>query len=167
MFVPLVAVIAAGNCAVLKPSEVAPACAALTASLLTRYLDNDAIRVVQGAVPETSELLKCRFDHILYTGNGAVAQLVLRAASVHLTPCTLELGGKSPVIVARDADLNMAAKRIVWGKCMNAGQVRHDVVSTIACVRVCVWLCVCVCECVCVHARCVLCARISMRGCAY
>ena len=121
---PLIGALAAGNCVVVKPSEVAPACAALTASLLARYLDADAVRIVQGGVDETTELLKAQFDHILYTGGGVVARHVMAAAAKHLTPVTLELGGKSPVIVAKDANMATAAQRIVWGKCLNAGQVR-------------------------------------------
>jgi aldehyde dehydrogenase (NAD+) len=110
---PLVACIAAGNTAVIKPSEVSSNCAVLTAQLVREYLDADAFKIVQGAVEETNELLKQRFDHILYTGNGEVAKLIMAAASKHLTPVTLELGGKSPAIVDEDADLDLAAKRIL------------------------------------------------------
>jgi aldehyde dehydrogenase (NAD+) len=120
---PLVAAIAAGNAAVIKPSEVSPTCAVLAQDLLHKYMDREAIRVVQGAVAETTALLQERFDHIFYTGGGAVATHILRAAAVHLTPVTLELGGKSPCIVARDADLDTTARRILAAKCMNAGQV--------------------------------------------
>ena len=119
---PLVGAIAAGNAAVLKPSEVTPHTSALLAELLPKYLDNDAFAVVEGGVPETSALLEQRFDHILYTGNGTVAKIVMAAAAKHLTPVTLELGGKSPCIVDRTADLAVTARRIAWGKFMNAGQ---------------------------------------------
>ncbi|ALS99824.1 aldehyde dehydrogenase family protein [Lacimicrobium alkaliphilum] len=122
LLAPLVAAISAGNCAVLKPSELAPATSKLLATLLPRYLDSKAFLVVQGAVEETTELLRQPFDHILYTGGEAVGKIVMRAAAEHLTPVTLELGGKSPCIVAGDCDLDVAAARIVWSKWMNAGQ---------------------------------------------
>ena len=119
---PMVAAIAAGNCVVIKPSELAPTVSALIKELLHESLDNDAIAVVEGAVEETTELLKQRFDHIMYTGGEGVAKIVMRAASEHLTPVTLELGGKSPCIVDSNVKLNVAAARIVWSKWMNAGQ---------------------------------------------
>lgn len=122
LLAPLVGAIAAGNCALLKPSEVAPATAALIARWIPRYLDETAIKVVEGGIPETTEILAQRFDHIFYTGNGTVGRIVMAAAAKHLTPVTLELGGKSPCIVDRTADLDVAAKRIVWGKFFNAGQ---------------------------------------------
>lgn len=110
---PLIAAFAAGNTAVIKPSEVSAHSAALLEQLVNKYLDTDAVKVVQGAVTETTELLKQRFDHIIYTGNGFVAKEVMTAAAKHLTPVTLELGGKSPTIVTADADLDTAAKRIL------------------------------------------------------
>jgi aldehyde dehydrogenase (NAD+) len=119
---PLVGAIAAGNCAVLKPSEVTAHTSALIAERLPHYVDTDAIAVVEGGVPETTELLDQRFDHIFYTGNGSVGQIVMQAAAKHLTPVTLELGGKSPCIVDRTADIPVTARRIAWGKFMNAGQ---------------------------------------------
>jgi aldehyde dehydrogenase (NAD+) len=119
---PLVGALAAGNCVVLKPSEVTPNTSALIAKLIPRYLDSDCVRVVEGAIPETTELLEQRFDHILYTGNGAVAKIVMTAAAKFLTPVTLELGGKSPCLVDKTANLDIAASRIAWGKFMNAGQ---------------------------------------------
>jgi aldehyde dehydrogenase (NAD+) len=122
IFGPLLPVIAAGNCAVVKPSEIAPKSAALIAELIPLYLDDRAIKVVEGAVEETTELLKQRFDHIIYTGGAAVGKIVMRAAAEHLTPVTLELGGKSPCVIDKDADLSMAARRLIWGKCINAGQ---------------------------------------------
>lgn len=119
---PLVAVLSAGNCAVVKPSELAPATSAIMARLLPLYLDKEAVVVVEGGVFETTELLKQPFDHIMYTGNGQVGKIVLRAAAEHLTPVTLELGGKSPVYVDSSADLTLTAQRIAWGKWLNAGQ---------------------------------------------
>jgi aldehyde dehydrogenase (NAD+) len=119
---PLVAALAAGNGAVVKPSEVAPHTSAVIARLVPRYLDNDAVAVVEGGVPETTALLEQRFDHIFYTGNGTVARIIMAAAAKHLTPVTLELGGKSPTIVDASADLEVTARRIVWAKFFNAGQ---------------------------------------------
>jgi aldehyde dehydrogenase (NAD+) len=118
----VVACICTGNAFVLKPSEVSEHCSAFLAKHIPNYLDKDVYRVVTGAVPETSALLKIRFDHIVYTGNGTVGRIVMRAAAEHLTPVTLELGGKSPTIVDKDVDLAAAARRIIWGKCMNSGQ---------------------------------------------
>jgi aldehyde dehydrogenase (NAD+) len=122
LILPLVGAIAAGNCAILKPSELAPATSSLIASRLPEYVDGECVRVVEGGVPETTELLAEQFDHIFYTGNGTVARIVMEAAAKHLTPVTLELGGKSPCIVDRNTDLDIAARRIVWGKFYNAGQ---------------------------------------------
>lgn len=119
---PLVGALAAGNCAVVKPSEVSANTSRVLADLVPRYLDPDAVAVVEGGVPETTALLEQRFDHIFYTGNGRVGRIVMAAAAKHLTPVTLELGGKSPTIVDRTADLAVAARRIVWGKFFNAGQ---------------------------------------------
>ncbi|MEX2963206.1 aldehyde dehydrogenase family protein [Microbulbifer sp. TYP-18] len=119
---PLVPAIAAGNCAVVKPSELAPATSGLIAELLPRYLDRDAFACVEGEVAETTALLEQRWDHILYTGGGQVGKIVMTAAARHLTPVTLELGGKSPCIVADDADIDVTARRIAWGKFTNAGQ---------------------------------------------
>jgi aldehyde dehydrogenase (NAD+) len=119
---PLVGAMAAGNCAVMKPSEVTSHTSAIIARLLPRYLDNDAFAVVEGGIPETTELLEQPFDHILYTGNERVAKIVMAAAAKHLTPVTLELGGKSPCLIDKSADLEVAASRIAWGKWINAGQ---------------------------------------------
>jgi len=122
LLVPLVGALAAGNCAIVKPSEVAPATSALIASRLPDYVDPECVQIVEGGVAETTALLAERFDHIFYTGNGTVGRIVMEAAAKHLTPVTLELGGKSPCIVDRHTDLDVAARRIVWGKFYNAGQ---------------------------------------------
>ncbi len=119
---PLAAALAAGNAVVCKPSELAPATSAVLARLLPRYVDDQAVVVVEGGVPETTALLELRFDHIFFTGSTRVGQVVMEAAARHLTPVTLELGGKSPTIVAADADLEVAARRVAWGKFLNAGQ---------------------------------------------
>lgn len=112
LLAPVVGALAAGNAVVAKPSELAPATSAAVARLLPRYLDTDAVAVVQGAIPETTALLAERFDHIFYTGNGTVGRIVMTAAARHLTPVTLELGGKSPVFVDRDTDLPTVAARL-------------------------------------------------------
>ncbi len=119
---PLVGVLAAGNAAVLKPSEVAPATSAVLARLVPTHLDAEAVHVVEGGVPETTALLAERFDHVFFTGSGAVGRIVLEAAAKHLTPVTLELGGKSPTFVDDDVDLEVTARRIAWGRFTNAGQ---------------------------------------------
>ncbi len=118
----MAAAITAGNCVVIKPSELAPATSAALAKLVPQYLDPDCVKIVEGAVDETSALLELPFDHILYTGGGNVARIVMAAAAKNLTPVTLELGGKSPCVVLPDADLKATARRIVWGKFTNAGQ---------------------------------------------
>lgn len=122
LLAPLIGAIAAGNAVVLKPSEVAPNVAATLARLIPRYLDNDAVVVVEGGVAETGALLRERFDHIFYTGNSAVARVVMTAAARHLTPVTLELGGKSPLWIDDSVDMKAAARRIAWAKFLNAGQ---------------------------------------------
>jgi len=119
---PMIAAIAAGNAVVGKPSEISAASSAVLARLVPQYLDPDAVAIVEGGVGETTGLLEQRFDHILYTGNGKVGRIVATAAAKHLTPVTLELGGKSPAIVHADADLAVAARRIAFGKWINAGQ---------------------------------------------
>ncbi|KUM68401.1 aldehyde dehydrogenase family protein [Streptomyces griseorubiginosus] len=132
LLAPVVGALAAGNAVVAKPSELAPATSAAIARLVPAYVDTDAVAVVEGGVPETTALLAERFDHIFYTGNGTVGRIVLRAAAEHLTPVTLELGGKSPAFVDRDADLAVVADRLVRGKFLNAGQtcVAPDYVLT-------------------------------------
>lgn len=122
LLAPLVGALAAGNVAVLKPSELSPAVSALLADLVPRYLDPDAVAVVEGGVDVTTDLLAEPWDHILFTGSTRVGQVVMEAAAKHLTPVTLELGGKSPTIVAADANLKVAARRVAWAKYLNAGQ---------------------------------------------
>ncbi len=122
LLAPLVPALAAGNTAILKPPVASPATAAVIEERLPTYLDERAVQVVTGGIPETTALLNERFDHIFYTGNGTVGKIVMRAAAEHLTPITLELGGKSPAIVASSADVPVSARRIAWGKCVNAGQ---------------------------------------------
>jgi aldehyde dehydrogenase (NAD+) len=119
---PLVGALAAGNTALLKPSELAPHTSACIARRVREYFDSSAVSVVEGGVAETTALLEQRFDHIFYTGNAAVGRIVMQAAARHLTPVTLELGGKSPCIVDQDVDVEVVARRIAWGKFANAGQ---------------------------------------------
>jgi aldehyde dehydrogenase (NAD+) len=119
---PLVAAVAAGNCAVVKPSELAPATSALLARLVPQYVDPEAVRVVEGDAAITQGLLAAGFDHVLFTGGTEVGKKIMAAAAPTLTPVTLELGGKSPVIVAADADIDVAARRITWVKLLNSGQ---------------------------------------------
>ena len=119
---PMADALAAGNAICLKPSELSPNTSRLIAELVPQYLDPEAVRVVEGGPKETGDLLKNPFNHIFYTGGGHVGKIVMRAAAEHLTPVTLELGGKSPCFVDRTADINVAARRIAWGKFTNAGQ---------------------------------------------
>ena len=119
---PMVGALAAGNCVVLKPSEHAPASSAAMARLIPQYLDADAVTVVEGEAQVTQQLIDARMDHIFFTGGTEIGRKIMQAAAPHLTPVTLELGGKSPVIVTADADLEVAARRIVWGKIVNSGQ---------------------------------------------
>ncbi|WFD35210.1 hypothetical protein MCUN1_002060 [Malassezia cuniculi] len=119
---PVVPAIAAGNTVVIKPSELAPHSAQLIAELVPKYLDPQTVRVVNGAIDESTALLDQRFEHIFYTGNGRVGSIVAAKAARWLCPTTLELGGKSPVIIDKTANLAVAAHRIVWAKTFNAGQ---------------------------------------------
>jgi aldehyde dehydrogenase (NAD+) len=132
LLAPVVGALAAGNCVVAKPSELAPATSRVIAELLPQFVDSDALAVVEGAVPETTALLEQHFDHIFYTGNGTVGRIVMRAAAEHLTPVTLELGGKSPAFVDQGTDLQTVASRLVATKFLNAGQtcVAPDYVLT-------------------------------------
>ena len=119
---PLVAAVAAGNCVVIKPSELAPATAALLGDLVPRYLDGRSIRVVHGDGAVTQRLLGLGFDHVVFTGGTEVGRKIMAGAAPSFTPVTLELGGKCPVFVTADADLDVAARRIAWVKSMNSGQ---------------------------------------------
>jgi aldehyde dehydrogenase (NAD+) len=119
---PLVAAVAAGNCAVVKPSEHSPAASSLLARLVPEYLDRDAIAVIEGEADVTQELLAQGLDHAVFTGGTEIGKRIMAAAAPHLTPVLLELGGKSPVIVTKNADIEVAARRIAWVKLMNAGQ---------------------------------------------
>ncbi len=119
---PLVGAISAGNCAIVKPSAYAPATSAAIAKLLGEIYPPEYVAVIQGGRAENSALLEERFDYIFFTGSVAVGKTVMAAAARHLTPVTLELGGKSPVIVDRTANLKLAARRIAFGKVLNAGQ---------------------------------------------
>ena len=119
---PLIGAIAAGNCALLKPSEMAPRTSAVLEQLIKQAYSPEFCTVITGGVPETTLLLKEHYDHIFFTGSISVGKVVMRAAAEHLTPVTLELGGKSPCFVDKDIDVNVTARRIVWGKFTNAGQ---------------------------------------------
>ena len=120
---PAVGAIGAGNTVVLKPSEVAAASSAVMADLVPKYLDGDAVAVIEGDGSVSQELIAQGFDYLLYTGGTEIGRKVYEGAAPHLTPVTLELGGKSPVIVTADADIDVAAKRIAWTKLINSGQI--------------------------------------------
>jgi aldehyde dehydrogenase (NAD+) len=122
MINPLVAAIAAGNCAMLKPSEKTPNVSHYLARLVAEVFDEREVALVEGDAETASALLDLPFDHIFFTGSSRIGRIVMEAAARHLASVTLELGGKSPVIVAEDADLDRAARRVVWGKFLNAGQ---------------------------------------------
>ncbi|HEX7903445.1 MAG TPA: aldehyde dehydrogenase [Chitinophagaceae bacterium] len=120
--VPAIAAIAAGNTVVLKPSELATHTSSVLSTIITSNFDPSFFAVVEGGVEETSELLEQPFDKIFFTGSVPVGKIVYKAAAKNLIPVTLELGGKSPLIVAQDANLKICVKRLVWGKFVNAGQ---------------------------------------------
>ena len=122
MISPLVGAIAAGNCAVLKPSEIAANTSQVVAEIITKNFDPDYIAAMEGGIEVSQQLLAEKFDHIFFTGGTKVGQIVMEAAAKHLTPVTLELGGKSPCIVDADIQVEYTAKRITWGKFINAGQ---------------------------------------------
>uniref|UniRef100_A0A0K0FK22 Aldehyde dehydrogenase n=1 Tax=Strongyloides venezuelensis TaxID=75913 RepID=A0A0K0FK22_STRVS len=122
ILLPLIPCIAAGNTVIIKPSEMAPATSQVFYDIFSKYFSPNEICVIQGGIPETTELLKCKFDHIFYTGCPPVAKIIMKAAAEHLTPVTLELGGKCPVFVDNDVDINITGKRIAWGKWLNCGQ---------------------------------------------
>lgn len=120
---PFVGAIAAGCTAVLKPSESAPNAARVMQHIVTQSLDPEAYQVVQGAIPETTALLECKWDKIFYTGNARVGTIIAKKAAETLTPVTLELGGRNPAIITKNADPRLAARRLLWAKLMNVGQV--------------------------------------------
>lgn len=121
-FAPLVAAIAAGNCAVLKPPPLTPRTTAVIRALCEETFERSFVSVVEGGAETVQDLLAERFDHIFFTGGTATGKLVMQAAAKHLTPITLELGGKNPCIVDHDVDLDVTARRVAWGKLFNAGQ---------------------------------------------
>ncbi len=121
-FGPLASAIAAGNTAIIKPSELTPSCSALMAEMIRQTFDPAEIAVFEGDAQVSTALLDMPFDHMFFTGSPAVGKIVMAAAAKHLSSVTLELGGKSPVIVDESADLNKAAKSIMWGKFLNNGQ---------------------------------------------
>lgn len=119
---PLIGAIAAGNCVLIKPSEFSPATSAVIAKMIAELFDPDYLAVFQGDAEATQQILAEKFDYIFYTGSTAVGRIIMTAAARHLTPVTLELGGKSPCIVDQNARLDYGIKRIAWGKFLNAGQ---------------------------------------------
>ncbi|TRY77366.1 hypothetical protein TCAL_06953 [Tigriopus californicus] len=119
---PLVGAISAGNSAILKPSELSPHTARALEQLIPKYLDNESIKVINGGIPETTSLLKQRFDYVFYTGSTQVGRIIRQSTNQFLTPCTLELGGKSPIYVDSTVDIKTTAKRLLWGKIVNVGQ---------------------------------------------
>lgn len=122
MISPLIGAIASGNCTVLKPSEIAPHTSAVVTELIANTFSPEYIAIQEGGVETAQELLTAKFDHIFFTGGTKIGQIVMEAAAKNLTPVTLELGGKSPCIVDQDIDIKETAKRIIWGKFINAGQ---------------------------------------------
>lgn len=122
MISPLIGAIAAGNCAILKPSEIAPHTSKVLAEIVEATFEPEYIAILEGGVETSQQLLAEKFDHIFFTGGTRVGKIIMEAAAKHLTPVTLELGGKSPCLVDCDLNLTEAAKRITWGKLINAGQ---------------------------------------------
>ncbi|OJD21599.1 hypothetical protein ACJ73_07062 [Blastomyces percursus] len=120
---PLIGAIAAGNTVVVKPSETSPNCAAVLGEIITAAFDPDVVTVVQGGVPETQALLAERWDKICFTGSATVGRIVAKAAAPNLTPVLLELGGRNPAFITKKADVRLAARRLLWGKTFNAGQI--------------------------------------------
>ena len=121
-FGPLIGAMSAGNTMIVKPSELSPATSGVINKLLSETFDPRYVKVIEGGAAETTELLKERFDYILFTGGTEIGRIIYQAAAKHLTPVTLELGGKSPCVVDSDTDLDVTVKRIAWGKFVNAGQ---------------------------------------------
>ncbi|RDY27290.1 aldehyde dehydrogenase [Romboutsia weinsteinii] len=119
---PLIGAIAAGNCVVLKPSEVSPNVSSIVKKLIDKTFDSNYISCLEGSIETNTSLINSKFDYIFFTGSVLVGKIVMEAAAKNLVPVTLELGGKSPVIVDKTANINVAASRIMWGKTMNAGQ---------------------------------------------
>lgn len=119
---PLIAAIASGNCAIIKPSEMAPYSSKALKKLVTQYLDNGCYQVIEGAIEVAKSLTSKKFDVIVFTGSPEKGKLVQKAASENLVPCILELGGKSPCVVDESADLDLAAKKIVFSRFTNSGQ---------------------------------------------
>lgn len=119
---PFIGAIAAGNTAILKPSENAPSVAMVLEKVIAS-LDPECYGCVQGGIPETTALLDQKWDKIFYTGSANVGKIIAKKAAENLVPVTLELGGRNPAIVTRNADVRLAARRLLWGKLLNAGQV--------------------------------------------
>jgi len=122
-FGPLVSAIAAGNTVIIKPSEITPHTTAIMKKIVVEVFDENEVALLEGGVQTSTELLKLPFNHIFFTGAPSIGKIVMKAAAEHLTSVTLELGGKSPTIVDETADINLAAKRVAWGKYINNGQV--------------------------------------------
>lgn len=122
MISPLIGAIAAGNCVILKPSEIAPHTSHVLANIIQKNFNSAYVAVIEGGVETSQQLLTEKFDHIFFTGGTAIGKIVMEAAAKHLTPVTLELGGKSPCIVDSDINIEHTARRIIWGKFLNAGQ---------------------------------------------
>lgn len=122
VFMPLIGAVSAGNVVLVKPSELAKHTSAIIAKIITEAFNPAHVSVVQGGLETNKELLTKRWDKIFFTGSTKVGKIVMQAAAQHLTPVVLELGGKNPVVVDRDANLKIAARRIIWGKLLNAGQ---------------------------------------------
>ncbi|PGH08434.1 aldehyde dehydrogenase (NAD(P)+) [Blastomyces parvus] len=120
---PLIGAIAAGNTVVVKPSETSPNCAAVLQEIIVAAFDSDIVKCVQGGVPQTQALLAERWDKICFTGSATVGRIVAKAAAANLTPVLLELGGRNPAFITKKADLRLAARRLLWGKTFNAGQI--------------------------------------------
>jgi beta-apo-4'-carotenal oxygenase len=119
----MIGAIAAGCSVILKPSESSPNAAAVMKMIVEKYLDSSCYTVVNGAVPETTALLDCKWDKIFYTGGAVVGTIIAKKAAETLTPVTLELGGRNPAIITKHADPRLAARRLIWAKTFNAGQV--------------------------------------------
>ena len=119
---PVIAAISAGNTVILKPSELSSATSEILARLINQNFDPEVLKVVEGGIPETTELLEQKFDKIFFTGSTQVGKIVYQAAAKNLTPVTLELGGKCPAIITKGCNLKMTVKRLIWAKFLNAGQ---------------------------------------------